>query len=88
VRPPASRFARPLRETAKSSCFLNSDTACDLFFERMKMARRKRTIDKAALDHVVLAPLGWYIRHQAWRKNVSGIVPGPSRFFWGVSKAA
>jgi hypothetical protein len=24
--------------------------------------------------------------HQAWRKNVTGIVPGPLPFFWGVSK--
>jgi peptide/nickel transport system substrate-binding protein len=45
-----------------------------------------RRLNKAALDHVVFAPLGWYLMHQAWRKNVSGIVKGPLPFFWGVSK--
>jgi peptide/nickel transport system substrate-binding protein len=34
----------------------------------------------------VYAPLGWYLNHHAWRKNVTGIVPGPLPFFWGVSK--
>jgi hypothetical protein len=34
-------------------------------------------MNKAALDHVVYAPLGWYLSHQAWRKNVTGIVKGP-----------
>jgi peptide/nickel transport system substrate-binding protein len=45
-----------------------------------------RRLNKAALDHVVYAPLGWYLMHQAWRKNVTGIVKGPLPFFWGVSK--
>jgi peptide/nickel transport system substrate-binding protein len=54
------------------------------FDEEKAIARR---LNKAALDHVVFAPLGWYLRHQAWGKNVSGIVSGPARFFWGVSKA-
>jgi peptide/nickel transport system substrate-binding protein len=47
-----------------------------------------RRLNKAALDHVVYAPLGWYLGHYAWRKNVAGIVPGPLPFFWGVSKTA
>ena len=47
-----------------------------------------RRLNKAAMDHVVYAPLGWYLRHYAWRKNVTGIVPSPTPFFWGVSKAA
>jgi peptide/nickel transport system substrate-binding protein len=51
--------------------------------EEKAIARR---LNKAALDHVLYAPTGWYLRHQAWRKNVSGIVPGPAPFFWGVSK--
>jgi peptide/nickel transport system substrate-binding protein len=45
-----------------------------------------RRLNKAALDHVVYAPLGVFLMHQAWRKNVTGIVPGPMPFFWGVSK--
>jgi peptide/nickel transport system substrate-binding protein len=47
-----------------------------------------RRLNKAALDDVVYAPLGWYLVHQAWRNNVTGIVPGPMPFFWGVSKTA
>jgi hypothetical protein len=47
---------------------------------------RARRLNRAALDYVVYAPLGWYLVHQAWRKNVSGIVPGPLPFFWGVTK--
>ena len=45
-----------------------------------------RRLNKAALDHVVYAPLGMYLRHFAWRKNVSGVARGPVPFFWGVSK--
>jgi peptide/nickel transport system substrate-binding protein len=45
-----------------------------------------RRINKAALDHVVGIPLGFYSQYQAWRKNISGIAPGPLPFFWGVSK--
>jgi peptide/nickel transport system substrate-binding protein len=45
-----------------------------------------RRLNKAALDNVVYAPLGFYLRHQAWHKNVAGIVQGPLPFCWGVSK--
>jgi peptide/nickel transport system substrate-binding protein len=45
-----------------------------------------RRLNKAALDHVVYAPIGFYLLHQSWRANVSGIVKGPLPFFWGVSK--
>ena len=45
-----------------------------------------RRLNKAAIDQVVYAPLGFYLRYQAWRKNVSGIVPGPLPFYWGVTK--
>jgi peptide/nickel transport system substrate-binding protein len=47
-----------------------------------------RRLNKAALDHVVQVPLGLWLAHQAWRKNVAGIVKGPLPFFWGVSKTA
>jgi peptide/nickel transport system substrate-binding protein len=53
--------------------------------EEKAIARR---LNKAAFDHVLYAPLGWYLVHKAYRKNVTGIVPGPASFFWGVSKAA
>jgi peptide/nickel transport system substrate-binding protein len=45
-----------------------------------------RRLNKAALDNVVHVPLGFWLSHQAWRKNVSGIVKGPLPFFWGVRK--
>ena len=45
-----------------------------------------RRLNKAALDHVVYAPLGFFLQYQAWRKTVTGIVQGPLPFFWGVSK--
>jgi peptide/nickel transport system substrate-binding protein len=51
--------------------------------EEKTVARR---LNKAALDHVVYAPLGFFLQYQAWRKNVTGIVQGPLPFFWGVSK--
>jgi peptide/nickel transport system substrate-binding protein len=46
-----------------------------------------RRINKAAFDDVVQVPLGFWLSHQAWRKNVSGIVQGPLPFFWGVAKS-
>jgi peptide/nickel transport system substrate-binding protein len=51
--------------------------------EEKSVARR---LNKAALDDVVYAPLGFFLQYQAWRKNVTGIVQGPLPFFWGVSK--
>jgi peptide/nickel transport system substrate-binding protein len=45
-----------------------------------------RRLNKAALDHVVYAPTGFFLTYQAWRKNFSGVVKGPLPFFWGVSK--
>jgi peptide/nickel transport system substrate-binding protein len=51
--------------------------------EEKTVARR---LNKAAFDHVVYAPLGFFLQYQAWRNNVTGIVQGPLPFFWGVSK--
>jgi peptide/nickel transport system substrate-binding protein len=53
------------------------------FEEEKAIARR---LNKAALDNVVYAPLGFYLRYHAWRQNVTGISQGPMPFFWGVSK--
>ncbi len=47
-----------------------------------------RRLNKAACEDVVYAPTGFFLAHQAWRANVTGIVKGPLPFFWGVSKAA
>jgi hypothetical protein len=46
-----------------------------------------RRLNKAAVDHVVYAPLGFVLLYQSWRANISGIVKAPVPFFWGVSKA-
>jgi peptide/nickel transport system substrate-binding protein len=53
--------------------------------EEKTIARR---LNKLAVDHVLYAPLGVFLRHYAWRRNVSGIVPAPMPLFWGVGKAA
>ena len=55
------------------------------FDEEKSIVRR---LNKAALDHVVYAPLGFFLRYNAWRNNVSGVVQGPLPFLWGVSKTA
>jgi len=47
-----------------------------------------RRLNRAAMDHVVFAPTGFFLAYQAWRRNVSGVAKGPLPFFWGVSKAA
>jgi peptide/nickel transport system substrate-binding protein len=52
--------------------------------EELAIARR---LNKAALDQVVAAPLGFFLSHQAWRDTVSGIAQGPLPFVWDVSKA-
>ena len=57
--------------------------AKDVAEEKTVVAR----LNKAAMEHVVYIPTGFYYGYQAWRSNVSGIVKGPLPFFWGVSKA-
>jgi peptide/nickel transport system substrate-binding protein len=47
-----------------------------------------RQLNRLAVDHVLYAPLGVYLRHHAWRGSVSGIVQAPLPLFWGVSKSA
>jgi len=47
-----------------------------------------RRLNRAAFDHVIYAPTGFFLTYQAWRKNLSGIAAGPVPSFWGVSKAA
>jgi hypothetical protein len=53
------------------------------FDEEKTIARR---LNKAALDHVIYAPLGFFLQHQAWRKNVTGIGKGPLPSFWGSAR--
>ena len=61
------------------------------WFEAKNLEEEKtvmRRLNKAALEHVVFAPTGFFLSYQAWRKNVTGVVKGPLPFFWGVSKTA
>jgi peptide/nickel transport system substrate-binding protein len=45
-------------------------------------------LNKAALEHVVFAPLGVYLLYYASRRTIAGITKGPMPFFWGVSTTA
>lgn len=51
--------------------------AKDLAEETAAVAR----LNKAAMEHVVYIPTGFYYGYHAWRSNVSGIVKGPLPFF-------
>ena len=60
------------------------------WFAAKDLAEEKAVIgrlNKAAMEHVVYVPTGFYYGYQAWRSNVSGVVKGPLPFFWGVAKA-
>ena len=46
-----------------------------------------RKLNEVALSEVVCAPLGLYLRHFAWTKDLTGVAQGPLPFFWGVSKS-
>ena len=56
--------------------------APDLAAEKKAIAE----LNKAAMEHVVYVPTGFFKGYQAWRKNVSGIVKAPFPVFWDVSK--
>jgi peptide/nickel transport system substrate-binding protein len=43
-------------------------------------------INKSAMEDVEYVPTGFFLLHQAWRKNVTGIAPGPLPWFSGVKK--
>jgi peptide/nickel transport system substrate-binding protein len=51
--------------------------------EEMAAVRR---LNKAGLDHVLYAPLGWHLNHTAWRGNLVGVKAGQLPVFWGVGK--
>src|SRR5262249_44130668 len=52
--------------------------------EEEKAAARR--LNKAFFDNVIYAPVGWWLRHYAWRRSLTGVTQGPLPFFWGVSK--
>jgi peptide/nickel transport system substrate-binding protein len=57
--------------------------APDLSAEKQAIAE----LDKAAMDHVVYIPTGFFKGYQAWRTNLSGVVKAPFPVFWDVTKA-
>jgi peptide/nickel transport system substrate-binding protein len=68
----------PAIEEQITAWFAASDAAAE------KVAMSK--LNKAAIDNVVFAPTGFFLTNQAWRKSLSGVVPGPLPFFWNVTK--
>jgi peptide/nickel transport system substrate-binding protein len=52
--------------------------------EEEKSAARR--LNEVALNEVLCAPLGLYLRHFAWTKDLTGVTQGPLPFFWGVGK--
>ena len=44
-------------------------------------------LNKASMENVTYVPTGFFVGHQAWRRNVSGVVKAPFPQFWGVQKA-
>jgi peptide/nickel transport system substrate-binding protein len=67
------------------------EAAIDAWYEAASLDEEKvamRRLNRAAIEDVIYAPTGFYLQHQAWRKNVTGIEKGPLPFFWGVSKTA
>jgi peptide/nickel transport system substrate-binding protein len=60
------------------------------WYEAKSFDEEKATIarlNKAAMEHVVFIPTGFYYGFQAWRSNLDGIANGPLPWFWGVKKA-
>jgi peptide/nickel transport system substrate-binding protein len=89
---PANTFLRTAGALAANG-FTTSKTieaAVGGWFDAKNLDEEKaaaRHLNNVALDEVVYAPLGWYLRHFAWRKTVSGIAKAPVPLFWGVTKS-
>jgi peptide/nickel transport system substrate-binding protein len=53
-------------------------------------AKRKALTDelqRAQLDNVTNVPLGQYRNVIAYRKTLTGVIPGPALFYWNIDKA-
>src|SRR5258708_3460507 len=77
----ANGFASSAQVEAEVAAWFDAKSAD----EEKTIARR---LNKAALDHVLYAPLGLCLIHNARRKNVSGMIQAPVPLFWGVRKTA
>jgi peptide/nickel transport system substrate-binding protein len=90
---PSSRFLRANGNEPPNGWANNPQIEAEIaaWYDATRLDEEKTIagrLNRLAIDHVVYAPLGAYLRHYAWRKNVTGIVQGPLPLFWGVSKAA
>jgi peptide/nickel transport system substrate-binding protein len=66
------------------------ESARDRWFAATTPAQEKAACDdlnRAAMISQPFTPTGFYRAVQAWRSNVTGIVPGPLPWFWGVAKS-
>jgi peptide/nickel transport system substrate-binding protein len=45
-----------------------------------------RRVNRAAFDCAIFGPTGFFLRYQAWRNNITGVVQSPIPIFWGVAK--
>jgi peptide/nickel transport system substrate-binding protein len=45
-------------------------------------------IQELAMKDVPILPLGQYFSRTAFRKSISGVLPGSAAFFWNMRKAA
>jgi peptide/nickel transport system substrate-binding protein len=91
VATPTSTFLRANGTVSVSGWPKNPDVESGIaaWFDATTLDEEKaiaRRINKAFLDDVGYAPLGWYLRHFAWRRSLTGVTQGPLPFFWGVSK--
>ena len=54
----------------------------DFGASRPRATNTGRTKPVAGRKCMLRAPLGFFQLYQAWRKDVTGIVPSPLAFFW------
>jgi peptide/nickel transport system substrate-binding protein len=72
-------WAKSTAVDAEITAWFDADT-----LEQERAAAERLNV--AALNEVMCAPLGWYLRYHAWTKELAGVTQGPFPFFWGVSK--
>jgi len=90
---PTQRFVRAYGDSFANGWASNPQIEAEVaaWYDATSLDEEKmiiRRLNKLALDHVVYAPLGMFLKYFAWHRNVSGIVPAPLPLFWGVSKTA
>jgi peptide/nickel transport system substrate-binding protein len=90
---PTQRFVRANGDSFANGWAYNPQIEAEVaaWYDATSLEEEKtivRRLNRLAIEHVLYAPLGAFLRHHAWRKNVTGIVQAPLPLFWGVSKTA